>query len=73
MPPPKALLEDALQNGVKAVRLFFGSRLSHSMVLDLVSHQELFRELEKHHFPTIVEFEDSTQLLASARSNWIKC
>jgi len=64
MPPPKALLEDALQNGVKAVRLFFGSHLSHSMVLDLVSHQELFRELEKHRFPTIVEFEDSTQLLA---------
>lgn len=62
--PPKTLLEDIMRNNVEAVRLFFGSRLSHSMVLDLMSHQELFGELEKHRLPTFIEFEDDTQLLA---------
>lgn len=61
---PGELIKSALDNNVKAVRLFFGSRLSHSMLFDMLSHQELFEKLAWHRFPTLIEFEDSTQLLA---------
>ena len=44
MSPPKRFLKSAIGNNIQGMRLFFGSRLSHSMVLDMVSHQELFED-----------------------------
>ena len=57
--PPGEFVQRALDSGVAAVKLSLGM-LGDTVIPDIVTYRELFRELEKHCFPTLVFFESLT-------------
>ena len=58
----KELIKDAVDNNVEAVRLYFGGRFGDGAFIDMLLYRRLFTELEKHRFPTFIEFDENVEI-----------
>lgn len=62
LPHPKVYIPEAIKSGVQLFRLFFGSFISESVHIDLIAYAELFKVLQEHNCPLMVEFESTFKL-----------